>query len=149
MNGVWLVGVAEGGTLAVTVAATNETVKGVATLATPLTLGEWARETGRLLDYARRVGMMRTPGFPESMSAWSREVAAIDAGAAAHACCRRGRCSCCTAPTTTSCRSTTRVSWPRPAHPTAELRVVQAAGHELRHDPRAIAALLGWLDRLP
>jgi putative redox protein len=33
------------------------------------------------------------------------------------------------------------------AGPTAELRVVHAAGHRLRHDPRAIAALLGWLDR--
>jgi putative redox protein len=33
------------------------------------------------------------------------------------------------------------------AGPEAELRIVQAADHELRHDPRAIAALLGWLDR--
>jgi len=24
---------------------------------------------------------------------------------------------------------------------------VHAAGHRLRHDPRAIAVLLGWLDR--
>ena len=29
----------------------------------------------------------------------------------------------------------------------AELRLVQGAGHRLRHDPRAIATLLGWLDR--
>ena len=29
----------------------------------------------------------------------------------------------------------------------AELRVVYKAGHRLRHDPRAVAALLGWLDR--
>ena len=29
----------------------------------------------------------------------------------------------------------------------AELCVVQGAGHRLRHDPRAIATLLGWLDR--
>jgi putative redox protein len=33
------------------------------------------------------------------------------------------------------------------AGPSAELRLVHAAGHELRHDPRAVAALLGWLDR--
>jgi putative redox protein len=31
--------------------------------------------------------------------------------------------------------------------PLAELRLVQGAGHRLRHDPRAIATLLGWLDR--
>jgi putative redox protein len=32
-------------------------------------------------------------------------------------------------------------------HGRAELRLLQGAGHRLRHDPRAIAVLLGWLDR--
>lgn len=29
----------------------------------------------------------------------------------------------------------------------AELRILQGAGHVLRHDPRALAVLLGWLER--
>ena len=29
----------------------------------------------------------------------------------------------------------------------AELRIIAGAGHQLRHDPRAVAVLLGWLDR--
>ena len=33
------------------------------------------------------------------------------------------------------------------AHGAAELRIVAGAGHRLRHDPRAVAILLGWLDR--
>jgi putative redox protein len=33
------------------------------------------------------------------------------------------------------------------AHGDAELRIIGGAGHRLRHDPRAIAVLLGWLDR--
>ena len=33
------------------------------------------------------------------------------------------------------------------AHGSAELRMLSGAGHALRHDPRAIAVLLGWLDR--
>jgi len=33
------------------------------------------------------------------------------------------------------------------AHGSAELRVITGAGHRLRHDPRAVAVLLGWLDR--
>jgi putative redox protein len=33
------------------------------------------------------------------------------------------------------------------AHGDAELRVIPGAGHRLRHDPRAIAILMGWLDR--
>jgi putative redox protein len=28
-----------------------------------------------------------------------------------------------------------------------ELRILPAAGHRLRHDPRAVALLLGWLER--
>ncbi len=33
------------------------------------------------------------------------------------------------------------------AHGDAELRIISGAGHRLRHDPRAVAVLLGWLDR--
>ena len=33
------------------------------------------------------------------------------------------------------------------AHGDAELRIIAGAGHRLRHDPRAVAVLLGWLDR--
>jgi len=33
------------------------------------------------------------------------------------------------------------------SHGAAELRVITGAGHRLRHDPRAIAVLMGWLDR--
>jgi putative redox protein len=33
------------------------------------------------------------------------------------------------------------------AHGSAELRILAGGGHRLRHDPRAIAILLGWLDR--
>jgi putative redox protein len=33
------------------------------------------------------------------------------------------------------------------AHGTADLRIIEGGGHQLRHDPRAVAVLLGWLDR--
>jgi putative redox protein len=33
------------------------------------------------------------------------------------------------------------------AHGDAELRIIDGAGHQLRYDPRAVAVLLGWLDR--
>ena len=48
-------------------------------------------------------------------------------------------CSCTAAPTTSS-RSTTRGGC-------VDLRIVANGAHRLRHDPRAIAAMLGWLDR--
>jgi putative redox protein len=33
------------------------------------------------------------------------------------------------------------------AHGSAEMRIIAGAGHHLRDDPRAVAVLLGWLDR--
>lgn len=33
------------------------------------------------------------------------------------------------------------------ARDSSELRVVPKGGHRLRHDPRAVATLIGWLDR--
>lgn len=33
------------------------------------------------------------------------------------------------------------------SHGSAELRIITGAAHDLRHDPRAVATLLGWLDR--
>ena len=33
------------------------------------------------------------------------------------------------------------------AHGSAEIQIISGAGHRLRHDPRAMAILLGWLDR--
>jgi putative redox protein len=32
-------------------------------------------------------------------------------------------------------------------HPAPELRLVNGADHRIRHDPRALAVLLGWLER--
>jgi putative redox protein len=29
----------------------------------------------------------------------------------------------------------------------ADLHVIAGAGHRLRHDPRAVAALMGWMER--
>ena len=34
------------------------------------------------------------------------------------------------------------------AHGAAELSLLPGAGHRLRHDPRAVAILMGWLDRM-
>ena len=33
------------------------------------------------------------------------------------------------------------------AHGSADLRIIEGGAHQLRHDPRAVAVLLGWLDR--
>lgn len=144
--GVWLAGVAEGGTFAVCAAGRDHRVRGVATLATPASMREWGRDPTRLVDYARRVGMIRTAGFPQSAAAWGREAVAIDAEAAARRLGARALLVLhgsedAVVPVDDARRLAAA------AGSTGELHVIAGAGHELRHDPRATAGLIGWLER--
>jgi uncharacterized protein len=146
VSGTWLVGVGEGGTLAICAAAEDDRVRGLATLAAPRSLRDWSRDPARLAEYARGVGMIRTEGFPASLAAWGREAAAIDAETAGRRLSERSvlilHGSDDGMVPVADARALEAAVGAR-----AELSVLAAGGHELRHDPRAIAALLGWLER--
>lgn len=145
VEGVWLCGFGTGGSLALGEGARNPVVRGVAAMAAPGDFDDWARHPRRLLLHARQTGVIRDPEFPPALDRWAaelREVRPIEAA---------------------------RALAPRPllvvhgdsddltpladgraiaaAHGSAELRILNGAGHELRHDPRAVAVLLGWLAR--
>lgn len=144
-QGVWLVGTNTGAALSLCVAADDPRVRGCALLGPRADFDDWASQPRRFLEHAREIGAIRTPGFPKNFDEWSREL-------------RRFR------PVDAASRFA-----PRPllvmhgeedesvpvadarvlaqAHGSAELRVVAGAGHRLRHDPRAVAVLIGWLDR--
>ena len=146
VTGVWLAGFAVGGSLAICTAGEDGRVRGVASLGAPADFHTWADDPEAFLQQARDLGVIHTTGFPVSETAWKRElqetrplaligkvpprpvliihgvddrvVSAVDARALADA-----------------------------AEEQVELRLIPGAGHGLRHDPRAIAVLLGWLDR--
>ena len=145
-RGVWLLGVSEGGTLALLATAADPRVRGCVTLAAPLSFKAWARDPSRLLDVARRVGMVRTPGFPDSLPAWSREVAAVDVTTVMDRLAGRpvlllvGTADAAAPPSEARALVESAAAG-------IEYRLVGSAGHELRHDPRAVASVLGWLDR--
>lgn len=144
-SGVWLVGYGSGGSLAVAEGARNPVVRGVAALATPSDFDDWAKHPRRLLLHARQVQVIKDADFPPSFDRWAAELRAVRPLEAAE------------------------VLAPRPllvmhgdrddltplgngraiaeAHGSAELRILSGAGHELRHDPRAVAILMGWLRR--
>jgi pimeloyl-ACP methyl ester carboxylesterase len=143
--GVWVIGIREGGTVALCAAAAEERIRGLATLAAPATLRDVARDANRLLEEARTLRLVRTDGFPPDVAAWSRGIASLDAVGAAAALGDR--------PLFVLHGSDDRIVPADDARriaaagPHAELHIIQAAGNRLRHDPRAVAALLGWLDR--
>jgi putative redox protein len=143
---VWTAGFGHGGTFAACEAADDDRVRGVATIAAPSTLRDWARDPTHLLEHAREMGMIRTPGFPSDRARWVREVARMDAVAAARRFDGRPLLVLHGIEDPDVPADDAR-ALANAAAPLAELRLVQAAGHRLRHDPRAIATLIGWLHR--
>jgi alpha/beta superfamily hydrolase len=145
VGGVWLAGASTGGALAICVAGEDRRVRGVAALSARADFADWAAHPRRFLQHARDVGVVRDPAFPEDLEAWALELKQVRP------------------------LSTVAALAPRPlllvqgadddvvpvldaralaeAHGTADLRVLSGAGHALRHDPRAVALLLGWLER--
>ncbi len=143
VGGVWMVGSGAGGTLALCTAAEDERVRGVATLGAQATLRGW--DSSRFIDHCRRMGVLRTPGAPKDPAAWAREISEIDALAAARKMAPRPLLVLHGSDDDVAPLDDARLL--AEAHGSAELRVVLTAGRRIRHDPRAIASLFGWLDR--
>jgi len=145
VNDVLVVGFGTGAALAISAAAGIPDVRAVAALGPPADFSDWAADPEQLLAHSRQLGLIADEQFPADFQAWAAEIRS--SAAADHA----GQVS------------------PRPllvvhgaedeivpvfdarviadAHGSAELRVLAGAGHGLRFDPRAVAVLLGWLDR--
>lgn len=142
---VWLAGFGFGGVLALAAAAADPDIGGVAVLAAPSDLSTCISDPGAFAAVLHESGLLDSPQ-PEALDQWPDQFRALD-----------------------PLKSAAQVP-PRPflivhgsadeevpavdaraiadaAHGDGDLRVVPMAGHRLRHDPRAIAILLGWLER--
>jgi uncharacterized protein len=145
VEGVWLAGFRTGGSLAICAAADDPRVRGVATFGAPADFDDWAADPRRFLQTARDLGVVRTAGFPSDVAAWAQEMKEI----------RAIGCVDQLAPRPLmivhgSIDDVVPLSDARALADgleTSELRIITGAGHRLRHDPRAVAVLLGWLDR--
>jgi uncharacterized protein len=146
VTGVWLAGFRLGGTLAVVSAAHDERVRGLATFSTPATLKTWVDDPAWFLEYARRTGVLRNPEFPPDPARWIRAISNLDVLDAARKIAPRNWLL-----VHGSDDDVVPVADARDLEVAGgdciELRIVPNGAHRLRHDPRAIAALVGWLDR--
>lgn len=145
VSGVWLAGFGTGGALSICAGAVLPEVQGVAALGAPADFDDWASHPRRLLEHAREVGMIKESTYPANVDAWAREL--HDLRAVAEAPKLRPRPLLVVHGSDDDLVPVFDARVLVDAHGAAELRIVSGAGHRLRHDPRAVAVLLGWLDR--
>lgn len=142
---VWLAGFGTGGAVALCVAAGDGRVRGVATLGAPARFDRWAEDPEAALAAARRLGVVRDPGGTVDARRWAGPARRFRPDRAAAALAPRPLLVVHGADDDVVPVADARALVG--TAPTAELRVLAGAGHRLRADPRAIALLLGWLER--
>ncbi|HZD66562.1 MAG TPA: alpha/beta fold hydrolase [Acidimicrobiales bacterium] len=147
LAGVWLAGFSAGGSLAICAAGEDERVSGAASLGAPADFGDWAADPTALADEARRLGLIRSPDFPPDPPSWARELRELRPLALAGKIPPRPLLIVHGADDDVVPPADARALVDA-AQGQADLRMLAGAGHRLRHDPRAIAVLLGWLERL-
>ncbi len=145
VDGIWLIGFGTGGSLAVEAAASSPEIRGVAAVASPADFEDWARNPRKLLLLAREMGLIRDPEYPTSFDTWSAGLRTVRAADAAARLAPRDLLVIHGSDDENVPVFDARAV--ADAHGAADLRIVHGAGHHLRHDPRAISILLGWLER--
>lgn len=144
--GVWVAGAGTGGSLALCEAGEDERVRGVATLSARADFGDWASDPASFLDHARSIGLINDPAFPADFDAWARELREIRPTALMAKIPPRPVLLIHGADDDDVPLDDARVLADA-AGDAVELRVLSEAGHRLRHDPRAVALILGWMER--
>ena len=145
VGGVWLAGASTGGSLAICEASEDERVLGVAALSARADFDDWAAHPRRFLEHVRAIGLVRHRDFPRRMDEWTRELKELRPLAQAAKLAPRPLLVMQGSDDDLVPGLDARAL--ADCHGSAELRIINGAGHGLRHDPRAIAVLLGWLER--
>ena len=145
-NGVWLAGFGTGGAISICAGARDLRVRGVAALGCTRRLRRLGPppEAPRRALAARRHHPRRRTFLPRSTSG---RVGLRELRAAEHAGELAPRALLLVHGSEDQLVPEADARTIAEAHGTADLRVIRGAGHNLRQDPRAMAVLLGWLDR--
>ncbi|MEY2398093.1 MAG: uncharacterized protein QOJ00_1267 [Actinomycetota bacterium] len=146
---VGVAGFSAGGAIALCRGAQDRRIRSVAGFAVPATFDAWAGDPRRFLDTCREVGVINDKSFPADFTAWSAEF--VDESP------RKAIAKMGKRPVLLVHGSDDDVVPVAAARElmaaggeagTVDVRVLVGAVHRLRHDPRAIAVLVGWASRL-
>jgi pimeloyl-ACP methyl ester carboxylesterase len=141
---VWVAGFGLGGTVAIAAAADDPAIGGVACLAAPAQASRIWPNHAHALEVLQASGALGGGGEVGDPTAWWEELCSLDA--------RRDGRQVVGRPVLVVHGTADELVAVDDARAIAEatrgeLRLVPAAGHRLRADPRAIASLIGWLER--
>ena len=142
---IWLVGFGTGGAVALVTAVDDPGIEGVAMVGSPADFDDWAANPNRLLAHAKRVGAISSPSFPPEPEEWKAQLQSVRAVRAAEQLPPRSLLVLHGSDDELVPHFDARLL--ADAHGGADLRFIQGGAHLLRHDPRAVAVLLGWLGR--
>jgi pimeloyl-ACP methyl ester carboxylesterase len=144
VRATWAVGFGTGAAIVTVATAQDERICGAAAVGAPADFTDWARDPGSLIDHSRRLGLL-TADEPTDRRAWEAELRAMSSVRAAEQIAPRPLLVLHGGDDRVVSSLDARAI--ADAHGDAELRIIDHAGHQLRHDPRAVAILIGWLDR--
>lgn len=145
VHNVWVAGFGTGGALGLCAASRNDGVAGVAAMGAPADFADWASHPKRLVEHARSAGVISDSEYPPSLDRWARQLRELRAESCAVGLGDRPLLLVHGSDDELVPLLDARAI--ADAHGAADLRIIAGAGHDLRHDPRSIAVLLGWLDR--
>ncbi|MFZ0667443.1 MAG: hypothetical protein WAM97_16940 [Acidimicrobiales bacterium] len=146
VNSTILVGIGTGGALSLCIAAGDQSVRAVACLAAPASFEDFASNPAAVAAYARGVGVIKDPKEPTNLAEWARAFTEIEPLKCAQAIGNRSVLVLHGIDDDVVYVEESRLI-AQAVGESAELRILAGAGNRLNSDPRAIALLLGWLER--
>lgn len=144
---LWLVGFGLGAAIALRAAVRDDRVRGVASIAGPADLTGWVANREKVLARCRRSGVIKSDRFPEDPDAWAAELVALAPLDAAGHLAGRPLLVVHGSDDSEVPAAAARALADAAVGSQVDLRIVPAAGHWLRADPRVVATLVGWLER--
>jgi len=145
VGNIWVCGFGTGGSVGLVAASTASNIVGVVCVGSPADFDDWAANPDQLLEYSRNIGAIKDPGYPDDLKSWKAELSEVRAVESAELLRSKALLVMHGSEDDKVPHFDARLI--ADSHGDADLRFISGGGHQLRQDPRAIAVLIGWLDR--